>query len=162
MTDSDGEARDADILVPGERHAHAHRSPHPKRAPKQSAPQNPLTRLSTCSTSGGVAKQWPTSLRHSAKSAEARKSTTWFSTVSQRDEQAIAPPLLDRALELDADAALGAPEERHRLGDARLELGLEARLHVDLRDLEDHELRAPWIARHTSSGVAGMSMCRTP
>ncbi len=37
----------------------------------------------TCSTSGGVAKQWPTSLRHSWKSAEPRKSTVWFSTVSQ-------------------------------------------------------------------------------
>ena len=36
----------------------------------------------TCSTSGGEAKQWPTSLRHSWKSAEPRKSTVWFSTVS--------------------------------------------------------------------------------
>jgi len=34
----------------------------------------------TCSTSGGEAKQWPTSLRHSWKSAEPRKSTVWFST----------------------------------------------------------------------------------
>ena len=36
----------------------------------------------TCSTSGGEAKQWPASLRHSWKSAEPRKSTVWFSTVS--------------------------------------------------------------------------------
>ena len=45
--------------------------------------QNPRTTCVTCSTSGGEAKQWPTSLRHSWKSAEPRKSTVWFSTVSQ-------------------------------------------------------------------------------
>ena len=35
-----------------------------------------------CSTSGGAAKYWPTSPRHSAKSSETRKSTVWFSSVS--------------------------------------------------------------------------------
>src|SRR5207244_3334107 len=44
--------------------------------------QNPFTACCVCSTSGGCAKQWPTSLRHSWKSAEPRKSTVWFSTVS--------------------------------------------------------------------------------
>ena len=31
---------------------------------------------------GGIF-QWPTSLRHSAKSAEPRKSTVWFSSIAQ-------------------------------------------------------------------------------
>ena len=43
--------------------------------------QKPFTLWRTCSTSGGDAKQWPTSLRHSWKSAEPRKSTVWFSVV---------------------------------------------------------------------------------
>ena len=46
------------------------------------AAQNPFTTSCTCSTSGGEAKQWPTSLRHSWKSGEPRKSTVWFSTVA--------------------------------------------------------------------------------
>src|ERR1700734_1858592 len=73
-------------------------------------------------------------------------------------EEAIAQRLLDRALELDPTTALGAQEDRHRLGDARLEFGGEPVLHVDLCDLGDHA-PPPWSARHTFSGVSGMSIC---
>src|SRR5665213_33408 len=45
-------------------------------------PQNPLNTVVTCSTAGGLSKQSPTSARHFWKSAEPRKSTLWFSTVS--------------------------------------------------------------------------------
>ncbi len=46
-------------------------------------PQNPLSVAAPCSTWGVPSKQWPTHLRHSAKSGEPRKSTVWFSSVSQ-------------------------------------------------------------------------------
>src|SRR5580658_3960988 len=54
-------------------------------------------------------------------------------------DQPIAARLLDRAVELEAVAALGTLEERRRLGDIGLELGLEAGLHLDLGDLVDHQ-----------------------
>src|SRR6185312_15433992 len=44
--------------------------------------QKPRTTSVTCSTLGGNAKQCPTSLRHSWKSADSRKSLVWFSSVS--------------------------------------------------------------------------------
>jgi hypothetical protein len=69
------------------------------------------------------AKQWPTSRRHSWKSAEPRKSTAWF---------------LDRALQLEAFAALGALENGRGLGNAGFELRFQSGLDVDLCDLKNH------------------------
>lgn len=43
-----------------------------------------LTATSECTTSGAFAKNGPTSLRHSWKSSDSRKSTIWSSTVFQR------------------------------------------------------------------------------
>src|SRR5215471_3397269 len=55
-------------------------------------------------------------------------------------EQPVARRLLDRALQRQACAALGALEHWRGLCDAGLELRFHAGLYVDLGDLENHEL----------------------
>ena len=52
-------------------------------------------------------------------------------------EQPVAARLLDRLLQREAAAALGALEHRRGLGDAGLEVLLHAGLDVDLRDFGD-------------------------
>ena len=97
-----------------------------------------VSTVSVCSTSGGAAKYCPTSPRHAVKSSEPRKSTVWFSSVSHLRHQPVTLRLLDRFVQLKALAALGAQEQRTRLGDGRLKILLGAGLDVDLCDFGDH------------------------
>ena len=91
----------------------------------------------TCSTSGGAAKQCPTSLRHSWKSAELAEV---HGVVLQRvpvDEQPVALRLFVRALQRHALAAFGRLKSARPFS-RRLRTRFHAGLHVDLRDFEDH------------------------
>src|SRR5690349_18907451 len=54
-------------------------------------------------------------------------------------EQPVAHRLFDRALQRHAGAAFGTLEQGRRLLHAGFELGFHAGLHVDLRDLEEHD-----------------------
>ena len=54
------------------------------------------------------------------------------------DEQPVAARLLDRALQFQAVAALGALEHRRGVFHAGLEFGFHAGLDVDLGDFGDH------------------------
>src|SRR5258708_36394611 len=59
------------------------------------------------------------------------------------DEQPVAGRLLDRALQLQAVAALGALEHRRGVFHAGFELGFHAGLDVDLCDFGDHDGSIP-------------------
>src|SRR5262249_19561450 len=74
--------------------------------------------------------------------SEIRRSTKINSVVLDRcplDEQPVARGLLDRALQCQTSAALGASEHRGSLRHTRLELCFHAGLNFDLGDFENHD-----------------------